>query len=329
MRYLLNTMSPRPLVLTALVLAPLACGALGPATSRGGADDDGSDETSSGETATLPEPGPSDIVVATFNVRLFFDTVCDSGSCGGGAFEDEYSAAEFAYRADRLASAIAGLGADLVLLQEIENQACLDALAERLPELPSAALGESGYPASVDTAVLSRLPLVELRRHEGPIALPGGGQTSFARVFLEAEFSAEGRRVVAFAAHFKSKSDDDPERRLAEAREARAIVDARVAAQPDALVVMGGDLNDVPGSPPLSALEGEGGLSRVAADLGEDDWTYAYKDQRQAIDHLFVATGASGGSYVPGTARVLRGPGTDGWGGSDHAALRATFRLAD
>jgi endonuclease/exonuclease/phosphatase family metal-dependent hydrolase len=287
----------------------------------------GSTGATGASTPDLPAPGPEDIVVATFNVRRFFDTVCDSGSCGGGAFEEVYSAAEFAYRADQIAGAIDGLQADVVLLQEIESQPCLDALRQRLPQYDTAYLGETGFVASIDTAILSRLPLIEIRSHGAyPIPLPSGGQTHFAREYLEAHLDAGGRRLVTFVAHFKSKNDDDPERRLAEATAARELLDASVDAYPDALVVMGGDLNDVPGSPPLDALEAGGGVARVAAELGEDDWTYVFDGETRAIDHLYVSTVASG-SFVDGSARVLRGPGSDGWGGSDHAAVRATFRV--
>lgn len=312
----------------ALAACLLACPALVPDRSGGDDSGGGSEDDTGAPPPDLPVPGPEDIVVATFNVRRFFDTKCDSGSCGGGAFEEVYTPAQFAYRADQIADAIAGLGADVVLLQEIESQACLDALLERLPDYESSYLGETGFPASVDTALLARLPLIEIRSHGStPIPLPGGGHTYFARQYLEAHLDVGGRRMIAFVAHFKSKNDDDPDRRLAEATRARELIDAGAAAYPDALIVMGGDLNDVPGSPPLEALEGDGGVLRVAAELGDEDWTYVYNGQPSALDHLYQSMLATGGSFVPGTARILRGKGTAGYGGSDHAAVRATFRI--
>lgn len=289
-----------------------------------------SDASTAATPADLPPPGPEDIVVATYNVHLFFDTQCDSGDCNNGAFEQTLSESAFNARADTIAEAIAGLGADIVLLQEVEKDTCLQALAARLPEYPTAYLGEKGFPASIDTAILARYPLLEIRSHgDAPIPLPSGGETYFAREFLEAHFDRDGRRVIAFVAHFKSKADDDPERRLAEAGAARDIIDAAVAAHPEALIFMGGDLNDIPGSAPLLALEDGGGLSRVAADLGDDDWTYVYGGDLRALDHLYLATASDGGTYVDRTARVLRGTKNYGWGDSDHAALRATFRVGN
>lgn len=310
------------------VLALCSCGALVPADSgpTGGGEEDG-DVSTVGEP-DLPKPAAADLVVATFNVHLFFDTTCDSGSCGSGDFESAPNQGQFDYRADEISEGIAGFDADVVLLQEVENQNCLDALHMRLGEgYPTAILGETGFSASVDVAVLSRFDTLEVRRHsDQPIPLPNGDQTWFSREFLEVHLDAEGHRLIVFAAHFKSKNDDDPARRLAEATRARAIVDASAAEFPDAVIVMGGDLNDTPGSPPLTALEGDDGLLRVAAELAPEDWTYTYHDVHSALDHLLQATAATGGQYVPGSALVFRGEGDDGWGGSDHAALRASFR---
>lgn len=312
----------------ALAATSLACPALVPdqdtSSDGGGADTSTSEPT----PPDLPPPGPEDIVVATFNVRLFFDMVCDSGQCGGGAFEEVYSQAEFDYRADRIADAIDGMKADVVLLQEVESQACLDALTQRLPQFQTAYLGETGFVSSIDTAILSSLPLIEIRSHgKAPIPLPDGGSTHFARDYLEAHLDAGGRRLIAFVAHFKSKNDDDPERRLAEATAARDLIDLAADNYPDALVLMGGDLNDVPESEPLQAIEAGGGTVRVAAELGDDDWTYVYDGDTRALDHLYLSTRSGGGSFVKGTARVLRDAGADGWGGSDHAAVRGTFRV--
>lgn len=306
-----------------------ACGALVPADTRG--EEGGEGEGTTAMAPDLPAPDPADIVFATFNVHLFFDTVCDSGQCGHSDFEEAATPEFFAYRADQLAAAILALDADIVLLQEVEDQTCLDALTERLgDEYPSAVLGETDFAASVDVALLSRHPILELRRHgDTPLQRPSGGQTYFAREFLEVHLDGDGHRVIAFAAHFKAKNDDDPERRLLEAERAREIVDASAVEHPGALIVMGGDLNDTPDSPPLAALTADGGMLRVAADIAPDDWTYRYNDTRSAIDHLLLATAATGGRYVAGSALVFHGETGDGWGGSDHAALRASFRAGE
>jgi endonuclease/exonuclease/phosphatase (EEP) superfamily protein YafD len=262
--------------------------------------------------------------VATFNVHRFFDTVCQSGSCAPGDYEEQPTQAEFDAKADLLAATIREFGAHVVVLQEIETQACLDALAARLSDvLPASALAETGPAASVDVAVMASAPITQTVSHRDRVLTrPDGTTTVFSRDLFEVHLALAGRPVVAFAAHFRSKANDDPGRRLAEAQAAHELVVAAALAQPGALVVFGGDLNDVPGSPPLQALEADAQLLRVASDRPvAAQATYVYGGVGEAIDHLFLATGGAG-AYVAGSARVLHMNS-----GSDHDPLVADFRL--
>lgn len=265
--------------------------------------------------------------VATFNVQRFFDTVCQSGSCAPGDYEALVSPQQLDARAAQLATAIRALHADVVSLQEIETQACLDALLARVGDvLPHGVLGEINTAASVDVAVLSKTPLDTVLRHRATerLTLPNGTITSFSRELLEVHVRAGGAKVVVFAAHFRSKVNDDPARRLAEAQVSSRVVNARAANEPDALVVLGGDLNDTPGSPPLDVLTVDGGLIRVADDLPPaEQATYVYQGNGQSIDHLLLAPGTAA-MRVPRSSRVWR-DGTTGYGGSDHRALTSDF----
>lgn len=266
------------------------------------------------------------LAFAAYNVHRFFDTVCDSGECASGDYEEQPTQAEFEAKADTLAAAVRRLAPDVICLEEVENQAALDALAARLPELPSKVMGELGYPASVDVALLARDPVTLVRRHHGRVLTrPDGSTTSFAREFLEVHLDVDGTEAIVFCAHFKAKSNDDPGRRLAEAQEAAEILAETSAASPHALIVLGGDLNDVPGSAPLEALEGSGDLLRVASDMTESQATYTYNGRATALDHLFVDLRAAG-AYVPGSTGIFRDGAGRGLGGSDHAAIRALFR---
>ena len=327
-----------PLCAAFLVLC--SCGALVPADPTQSDDEESDSSPTAGETADTtptssssdsgPPPDPADIVVATFNVLRFFDTTCDSNQCGNDDYEEVPTQGQFDYRADSLTEAILGLDADIVILQEVETQDCIDALSARLgDQYPTAIHGETklALAGSVDVAILSRHPSTEIRRHaDVPLQRPSGGKTWFSREFLEVHLDADGHQVIVFAAHFKAKSDDDPERRLAEATRAREIMDAVAEQNADAMVVLGGDLNDTPGSPPLDALEAGGGMVRVAAELAPEDWTYRYMDDLRPLDHIYQATAATGAVYIAGSARVFRGDnGTSGYGGSDHAAVRASF----
>jgi endonuclease/exonuclease/phosphatase family metal-dependent hydrolase len=276
-----------------------------------------------GDAATVE----SALRVATFNVHLFFDLSCDSGNCGLGEFEQAPSATEFEARADAIAEAIRGLDADVVSVQEIETEVAMDALASRLSDVyPTIVLGETGAPGSIDVAVLGRGQFLEARTHRyHPMLKPDGTSTYFAREFLEVHMDLDAERVIQFSAHFRSKANDDPGRRLAEAKAAREIVIASATEFPDAIVVLAGDLNDTPGSEPIDVLENGLELLRVAKDLpvGEQG-TYQWNGQAEAIDHVFLST-TSRGVYVPGSAEVIHSPGAWGLAGSDHAALLADF----
>lgn len=274
-----------------------------------------------GEVAIRPE---GSVRIGALNVHRLFDTVCDSGKCGGSEYEALPSPAEFAAQADEIARGIEMLDADVMLLAEIETQVGLDALKARLPEFPHGVLGETGTAASVDVAVLSAYPITQVLGHRDRVLVrPNGTTTRFTRELLEVHLDVKGKQVIVFAAHFRSKVDDDAGRRYAEADAARTIMTQAAARSPRALVVLGGDLNDVPGSPPLVAMEAGSSLTRVAKDRPDTEtWTYVYSGQRQAIDHLYIANGAAG-TYVPGSFRAVREG--SGLGGSDHAAVMADF----
>ena len=96
---------------------------------------------------------------------------------------------------------------------------------------------------------------------------------------------------------------------------------------PDALIVMGGDLNDTPGSGPVSTLENSPELTRVAAELSPTDQATYYYDGPIAIDHIFFSDEGTG-SYIFGSAEVVKdSPSWYSLISSDHAALKAAFEF--
>ncbi|MBI2390712.1 MAG: endonuclease/exonuclease/phosphatase family protein [Deltaproteobacteria bacterium] len=280
------------------------------------------------DAARLAPPAPDAVRVVAFNVRRLFDEACDTGRCGGpDDYEATATAAQIDERTDTIAGALASLRADVLLLEEIETAPLLDEIADRMPGGAwSRVLGEIGDPGSVDVGVASVFPIKSVKRHRDRVLTrPDGSLTNFAREFLEVHLDVRGAEAVVFVAHFRSKASDDPGRRLAEAQGARDIVGGVAAAQPDALVLLGGDLNDEPDSPPLRALEEGGALLRVSAGLPQDAiGTFTYGGKLQAIDHFYLAKGNLS-RYVRETFRTLRDPGARGLAGSDHAAIVADY----
>ena len=293
------------------------------------APDAGGDAPSGGDGGTRR---PGVIRVATFNVHRYFDTVCQSGKCGPSDFEAVVSPATFDTATDNLVKGIALLDPDVISLEEVETAGCLDALKGKLAaaglDYPIAHLGETGSAGSVDVAVLARGALTGIKTHgDMPLKRADGTSTSFTRELLEVRMTFGARSVVMFAAHFRSQVDDDPGRRLAEAKAARVIMTATATELPDALVVLGGDLNDRPGSEAINAMEEGGALLRVAKDIvpESDQGTYLFNGTKSALDHVFVVAGQAT-RYVPRSATVYRDD-PRGFVGSDHAALAADFSI--
>lgn len=276
------------------------------------------------EDATLPDEDTplhtEEVAIATWNVYRFFDTVCDSGQCGSGDYEELPSDAEFNAQADDIANGIKKINADVILLEEVESERCMEALASRL-----------GYSASqwiivenrfrkgdVYTAIMTKGTIVAHKQYEKT------DSGYFSRPLLQATIDY-GSEFIVFVAHFKSQSNDNPELRLAEAEKTHDIVTAVAMDNQDTLVVMGGDLNDVPSSPPLDALLDAGDFLRVADELGHPgDATYWYK-RAIAIDHILMSTRA-GGTFLPGSGEIFKNGATQySFQESDHAAVRAEF----
>ena len=117
---------------------------------------DTAEDTGAADTSTDTTPAGPTIEIATWNTARFFDRVCDSGRCDAGQndYEELPSAAQFQYKTSQLATGITRQDADIMLLQEVESQDCIDALIAALPagRWPVAVLGEMGQDASPPTS---------------------------------------------------------------------------------------------------------------------------------------------------------------------------------
>ena len=303
-----------------------------PAPPPSVAGDGGSTDGDPGPTVDGGTQRPGLIRVAQFNVRRFFNTVCDSGKCSGGDFEDLPTQAEFDAKTDALAKGIALIDPDIISLEEVETQGCLDALNAKLTTMgkgfPIAHLGETGSAGSVDVAVLARGGLTEIKTHRDvPLTEADGTPTTFTRELLEMRMTFGARSVIMFAAHFRSQVMDDPARRLAEAKGAQAIVAKTSTDLPDSLVILGGDLNDKPGSDPINAMEAGGALLRVASDIPVDaQVTYIFNGVKNAIDHIFIGA-PQASRYVAKSAIVFQDNPKGGFSSSDHMSLAADFSI--
>lgn len=296
------------------------------ASTADASSDGGPDDIEAAPDVDPIDPEWARVRVGTFNVARLFDDVCDSGRCDDNDFEFVYSEPALDYRVFQIGEGIRAMDVEIVLLQEVENQRALNRLLEELGDAwIGSHLGEIGGSATLDVAIVAthRIQSVETYRDEIAVVRPDNSITTFSREFLQATLNVEGRTVIVFTSHFKSKNNDDPGRRLGEAQSAREIVVRAARENPSALVVFGGDINDTPGSAPLAALEDAGSLVRAIPEGNAG--TIVFRGESQAIDHLYLANDAAG-VVVPGETRVVR-DASGALGGSDHAAVRAEFAL--
>ena len=134
----------------------------------------------------------------------------------------------------------------------------------------------------------------------------GGGRKP-----LVGEFRFGGRRLFVVNLHLASKGGDDPlfgrqqppktpstDRRNAQAGVAAELVGALLARDPEAALLVLGDLNDFETSEPLATLEGAGLENLVARLPVGDRYTYVYLGNSQVLDHILVSPSLTGGAEV-------------------------------
>lgn len=138
--------------------------------------------------------------------------------------------------------------------------------------------------------------------------LSDGDAFTASRKPLVGEFLFNGNRVTVVNNHFNSKSGDQPlfgpnqppvltteAQRVQQARIVNAFVSGVLAANPDANVMVVGDLNDFSFSTPLSVLTGEASGTPLLTDLGaallpaRENYTYNFQGNAQDLDHILVS----------------------------------------
>jgi uncharacterized protein len=166
----------------------------------------------------------------------------------------------------------------------------------------SFAPGNAGGPTDAD-AVVGSGESTSLEFNPGRVD-PASSAWDASRKPLAGEFLFNGHPVFVIANHFVSKLGDDPlwgqhqppvnaseTQRHAQAHEVADFASSLLAANANANVVVLGDLNDFQFSDTLSILE-TSGLHDLIDDLpANEQYTYVFDGNSQAIDHLLVGGG--------------------------------------
>ncbi len=204
------------------------------------------------------------------------------------------------------------------------------------------------FDTNIHIAILSKLPIVASRAHTNEVFLLDGKRFQVKRGFAEVDVQAATNfTFTLFAAHLKSHlatpEADEAEERLGEAKVLRGLIDARLAREPDAKLVVLGDFNDTKDSAPIRQIIGRGKTKlfdpRPAERNGDTapgeppyfeprnvTWTYFYgkTDTYSRIDYVLLSP-ALKKNWLPAETYI---PTIPNWGiASDHRPLVAAFSM--
>lgn len=250
---------------------------------------------------------------------------CDRDQ-GGNPCRERVTPADYALKLTKAGQAIRDiLGVPtIVAVQEVENLQILNALAAT-PELApygyGAVLLDGLDPRGINVGLLYRRDRATVVRAEQRNACTtadlgfGGGEPrcstrgdgvldGFAvaarpplvvTLTLRDSAGTAERPLTVIVNHWKSKTGTDPTgqqfvaRRVAEAQLVAGIVNDLLAADPNAAIIVAGDLNDSPQSAPLRALTDATPLRTLANVPPEDErYSYVYQGLSQILDYLLV-----------------------------------------
>lgn len=132
-----------------------------------------------------------------------------------------------------------------------------------------------------------------------------------SRVPLAAQFEFKGESVIVVANHFNSKGGDQPlygknqppvlsseVQRMQIAGVVNGFVKDILAEDPQANVVLLGDLNDFEFSNPLKTLKGNELTNMIELVPAEERYTYSYQGNAQVLDHILVTNNLASNTEV-------------------------------
>ena len=229
---------------------------------------------------------------------------------------------------------VAKIDAQILGLQEVENEAALAQLNERLPEpYAHCKLVQGNSQRGINVAFMSRLPFdltshrqltltdesgQELREFSSAQAAQSGLSTParFQRDLLLAQFKLDGHTIAVFNTHLKSRiqnawsGNDSDVIRAAEARALSAIVCAYEKQNPDHAIIVLGDLNQRADHASLQPIMSLRYFDPVLSELMPENTQLSthWSKPRDRIDYLLLSRIAHQ-QYVKGSATVHREAG--------------------
>ncbi|MBN1557811.1 MAG: endonuclease/exonuclease/phosphatase family protein [Lentisphaerae bacterium] len=206
-------------------------------------------------TPAPAETNPPALTLATWNVENLFDAVDDPQNEGDDPFTPagwrHWTGERYGMKLGHLAAVIAGLDADILCLQEIENRRSLDDLATVLREefgcdYPHIVHREGPDHRGIDVALLSRIPAAGARW-----ITPVEAQ----RDILIVRFAPPPAPLTVCVNHWKSRwgsAARSTRMRHAQARALRDDINRSLTTNAAAAIAVAGDFNDDADGPALA-----------------------------------------------------------------------------
>lgn len=310
--------------------------------------------------------GFGNTTITTYNVENLFDLVDNPDKDDEGSTPSE---AQLETQLTKLALSVQIELAlpEILVVQEVENTAILQTLGDRVNAAAdtnySAVSFETSDARGIEVGFLwdaDRVSLVDAFQMSGPDveAAFGPGSASPGREPLVGIFDIEGNEVTIIGNHFKSKGGDDPifgvnqppiriteAQRKDQAQAVRNFVNDVLGTDPNAKVIVAGDLNDFQfGEPgegpdhPLAILEGDAGeiplTNLINLEKPAETFTFVFDGNSQVLDHILISPGLLADYTAVDILHFNAGYPSDLGGvpetpirASDHDAVEARFRL--
>ncbi len=287
--------------------------------------------------------------VMNWNLQTFFDGTFDGNEYS--EYRDSkrgWSQDKYEERLDRLVQVILDLDADIILLEELEKEAQLQDIANRLSgtfdfsRLYSHAFFATNPGNSIGCGVLSRLPLGETFVHSMDIR--SGETQPLMRPVIQFSVYTKEKSLTIFLNHWKSKSSGEEESRIWRERQEKILCDLIfTACKRGQAILAAGDFNmDISEFKfLLDSKEGKNVVLRGREDCPVySPWilenggyllpgSYFYKNNWERIDHFFCAgnikikdfSPESSGPWADSEGHPIRYKVWNGSGYSDHLPL--------
>jgi len=268
--------------------------------------------------------GPEgDTVITTFNVENLLDLKAYPPGGGDERYMPTPERIEIKLTKLALAIRLELRRPEIIIIQEAGSSEILQNLGDRVNAAVGSAYVATSFKTSdkrgLEVGFLwdsSRVELIEAFQLSGPDVESafGHGSPSPGREPLVGVFKIKGRRLTIIGNHFKSMLGDDPlpgpnglaisvteAQRKAQARVVRSFVNSILGNDPEALIMIAGDLNDGQfenssgnADCPVAILEGGSGdvpLTNLITmrEKKEDTFTFIYDVRAQMLDHMLVS----------------------------------------